>query len=271
MFKLLRLEFYKTRHTKTFFVFGLLFLLFLLAVPLTLNFFFTKYLDSSSLDSGLKEVLRQFSIFDFRVIWHYLTWIYKYATISLSFIVIVSVTSEFRERTIRQNIIDGLSKTEFLISKLFLVLGMATIVTLAVFVIGIVMGTRWSQSQGVGAVFGHIHYLGRYFVFLLAYLLFSFCLALLVRRSGLTIGLLFFYGLLIEPITCVILDHGLDMEWLAQLLPMEAMSNLIRSPVTRMIMKSGYEEVTSKALVVTLVWIGIYLAFANWMLRKRDL
>ena len=57
-------------------------------------------------------------LYDFPDVWQNMTYIATFFKIILAFIVIISVTNEIGYRTLRQNIIEGLSKWEFLKSKL---------------------------------------------------------------------------------------------------------------------------------------------------------
>jgi len=271
MIQLMRIEFYKLRHTRTFWVFGGFFLVFLISVPLIVDYFVGVTTEKTTLGPMGKEMIRRIPIFDFEVIWHHLTWVYKLGTIALSFITIVAVTGEYRERTIRQNIIDGLSRNQFLLSKLSLVFMLALGVTLATFAVGLVTGLSWSRTQGLQAIFTNIHHLGFYFLYVFSFLMFSLVLAMLFKRSWTVIALLIFYLLLIEPIVTGILEFGLGMKWLANLFPMNGTGNLIRNPFSKYLLKERQVEVTRMALMVTSVYIGFYLALASYLVRKRDL
>ncbi|MBU1537022.1 ABC transporter permease, partial [Myxococcota bacterium] len=240
-------------------------------VPLAVDYFLGYTMEKTTLGPMGKQMMRRIPIFDFEVLWHHLTWVYKLGTITLSFITIVAVTGEYRERTIRQNIIDGLSRNQFLLSKLYMVLSLALFVTVATFLIGLMTGLAWSRTQGLSAVMKNIHYLGYYFLYVFSFLLFSLTLAMVVKRSGAAIGILMFYLFLIEPIVTSILTYGMNMEWLSNLFPMNGTGNLLRNPFSRYLLREKQAELAQTALMVTTVYIGIYLTITSYLIRRRDI
>src|SRR5690606_20889818 len=76
-----------------------------------------------TLPSGPLEDFIQtgFPIFDFVDIWQNMAWITFLFKYILAFMVIISICQEFSLRTVRQNMIDGLSRKEYIVSKVGLV------------------------------------------------------------------------------------------------------------------------------------------------------
>ncbi|MDX1686059.1 MAG: ABC transporter permease, partial [Saprospiraceae bacterium] len=135
--KLLGIEFFKLRNTRYFWVLSICFVFFLLAVPVGSKIFLD-YLGSMGeniSDLGIRA--DQLPLFDFVDIWQNLTWIYKKFSILLGFIIVISVCNEFSYGTVKQNIIDGLSRRQFLWSKIAFIVGVSLMTSLVAMTIGL--------------------------------------------------------------------------------------------------------------------------------------
>ena len=133
-------------------------------------------------------------IFNFPYIWHFNTYFADYFKIFLAVIIVSMMANEYTYGTLKQNLIDGMSKKEFILSKFLTVVIFTTISTLFVFVISIILGLIYSSFTEVSIVFSELDYLLAYFVKLLCF--FSFCLFLgvLIKRSAFALGFLFFWS-----------------------------------------------------------------------------
>ena len=58
-------------------------------------------------------------LYHFPDIWQNLAWTSGLLKMGVAIMVVVSITNEYTYRTIRQNIIDGMSREEFLLSKVY--------------------------------------------------------------------------------------------------------------------------------------------------------
>src|SRR5690606_6504064 len=132
-------------------------------------------------------------IFNFPYIWHFNTYIAAILKIFLAIVIVSMMSNEYSYRTLKQNLIDGLSKKEFVLSKFFTVIGFATISTLFVFIVSMILGLIFSDFNEVDIIFSDMEYLLAYFIKLVGF--FSFCLFLgiLVKRSAFALGFLFIW------------------------------------------------------------------------------
>ena len=137
MLRLLSIEFHKLRYNKASKILSIIYFALLLSIALiaTIKFEF----------GDLNLHLADQGIFNFTYIWHFNTYmaaIFKF----LLLLVIVSMTSnEYSYQTLKQNLIDGLSKKEFILSKFYTVIAFALISTLFVFVISLTLGIVYSD------------------------------------------------------------------------------------------------------------------------------
>ena len=113
-------------------------------------------------------------VFNFPFIWHFNTYAADYFKIFLAVVIVSMTANEYSYGTLKQNLIDGMSKKEFILSKFLTVVLFAFISTLFVFIVSIILGFMYSSYTEIGIVFSEIDYLLAFFIKLTAF--FSFCL-----------------------------------------------------------------------------------------------
>jgi ABC-type transport system involved in multi-copper enzyme maturation permease subunit len=230
--------------------------------------------------------------FNFPYIWHFTTYIASWLKIFLAVIIVSMIANEYSYGTLKQNLIDGMSKKEFLLSKVYTILLFSIVSTTLVFVISLILGLKYSSFTEIGIIFSDLEYLFAYFLKHVAF--FSFCLflALLIKRSAFTLGFIFIW-FLGENIGHAILKYEilgythLDkdtivIDWVKDILPLESMSNLIVEPFTRLnFIKSVTTSVGATieknyavepiSIVIVLFWTCLFLFLSFYILKKRDL
>lgn len=227
--------------------------------------------------------LSETKIFEFPYIWHITTFFVAFFKFFFAIVVVSMIGNEYSNRTLKQNLIDGLSKKEVILSKFYFVFIYSLVVTLFVFVITLIIGIANSSSGNlyIDTIFNGSEFILAYFVKLLTF--FSFCLfiGVLIKRSAFALGFLF-VSFIIELIL-----YGLfRFEWynydisneIMQFFPFTSMWNLIDEPITRM----GSLHTTEKIFItdyhvywyeflIASVWIFIYIFLSYRLLKRRDL
>lgn len=225
-------------------------------------------------------------IFNFPYIWHFNTYIAAILKLFLAIVIVSMMSNEYTYRTLKQNLIDGLSKKEFLLSKLLTVLLFAAVSTVFIFLVSLILGLAFSDYKEIGVIFSGLQYIGAYFLKLVAF--FSFCLFLgvLVKRSAFALGFLIVWQI-VEW-----LAYGL-MKWqlfkdtdiadnISRFFPLNAMANLIKEPISRLgaIQSAANQlgesfsktyEVGYLNILITLVWTALFIYWSYAILKKRDL
>ncbi len=180
------------------------------------------------------------------------------------------MSNEYSYGMIKQNVIDGLSRTEFLLSKIYMIVVLSLIVSLVTLGIGLFMGFMHSSVTDMASILDHIEFIPAYFIHLVAFQLFCLVVALLIKRSGITIAFLFFYVLMIEPIMVLIMmKHG--MSGLAELLPVNAINNIIRFPFYKYAFRETLSTVSIVDLSVLLGYVALLIGVSYRLMTKRDL
>lgn len=258
---------------------------------LTLTYFillsFIALIASIKFDIGIfKFHLAEMGIFNFPFIWHFNTYVAAWLKFFLAIVIVSMMANEYSYGTLKQNLIDGLSKKEFILSKFLTVVLFAFCSTIFVFVMSLILGFSFSSYTEAGIVFTDLNYLLAFFVKLTGF--FSFCLFLgiLVKRSAFALGFLLVWSI-IEGITKALLAFKIfpnsnTEELIMQFFPLEAMSNLIIEPFTRLsVIKNigsqmGVESVKDYgvsylSILIVLVWTFLFIFFSYKLLKNRDL
>ena len=230
--------------------------------------------------------------FNFPYIWHFTTYVASWFKLFLAVIIVSMVANEFSYGTLKQNLIDGMSKKEFLLSKFYTIILFSSVSTLLVFGISLILGLKYSSYTEIDIIFSDMSYLFAYFLKHVAF--FSFCLflSLLIKRSAFTLGFIFVW-FLGENVGHAILKYNIlgykpqdknteAIDWVKDVLPLESMSNLIVEPFTRLnfvkSVSNTVGETFEKNYQVQPIFVGIVLAWtiifiltSYYILKKRDL
>lgn len=271
--RILQVEWLKLRHYRVFWV--LLGLYFLgMVLPLSSGMFLLEFLKNQGVEyNGISPAM--LPIYDFRDIWHNLTYLANFLKVLPAFIVVISVANEISYTTMRQNIIDSLTKTEFLLSKISFIIAMALFSTVVLFLNGLVLGLIYSPVKDAGSIFMHIEFLFAHFLQLVVYFHFVFIITLILRKTGLVVFLLLGYTIIFEPIVAAILLNAPfipdTIRWIADMLPNRSINNLIKVPFGKYVFMETQTGITSKALLILLGWMIVYLGSIFGWIHNRDL
>lgn len=272
MIKLFQIELRKILPYRMFWVMSGVYLVSLL-------FFFyglPSLIDYFSLRSNTPEIkLLKTFLYNFPDIWQNLSWAASlrfFIKIFPGMIVIILVTNEYSFLTIRNNIINGLSRTDFLLSKLSLVLFFSLVTTALVFLAGLTLGLTYSSATTLQAIFSKLDFLLGYFIEMFVFLVFSLMIGILVKRTGFAIGLLFVY-----PILELIIQQQVPKS-IEPFLPVNAMNHILRTPNTSLIQYKSPDfsvdlqtSVAGQDILVALFYAALFIGISLWVIRKRDL
>lgn len=234
----------------------------------------------------IKLHLAEMGIFNFPFIWHFNTYVAAILKLFLAIVIVSMMANEYSYGTLKQNLIDGLSKKEFILSKFLTVVLFSAASTVFIFVMSLILGLIFSSYTELDIIFSDLDYLLAFFVKLTGF--FSFCLFLgiLVKRSAFALGFLLVWNI-IEAIIrgylafSIFPDSNTD-EKITQFLPLESMSNLIVNPGPRLsvVKNIGSQmgintdvdySVSYFAILIVLIWTFLFVYFSYKLLKNRDL
>lgn len=262
--RLLRLEILKNKTYPGFWIIIGMHYFFLITVLLNLqdlagsiNYSDNKF---GNIDLSLVQLLQ------FPDIWHNITFIAGFFKILLGIYVVIAVTNEFQYNTVRMNLINGLTRTEFTFSKFLLILIISLFSVAVVFAAGLMIGVHQGNGQDVTDVFEKSIFLLGYFLELLLYLNFAMLVGMLLKRTGISIFVLLIYPLLVEPLIRWRFPDNID-----QFFPIKAMDQLIVFPFPKYVGIPVQDTVPFPIILIALCWIVILFALSNVVLHRKSL
>ncbi len=234
--------------------------------------------------NGLNINFAKLGAFSFPYVWQNITYFAAIGKFFLAVIIITNITNEYSNRTLKQNLIDGLSKKEFVGSKLLTNLVFAVFSTLVVAIICLGLGSYYTEKSGVGI---------QGIEFIVAYLLkliffFSFCmfLAFLLKKTAFSLVLLFVWWVLEKMIggieglfrfKLLEQDHQLSSKMIYAYLPLESSSNLIKFPQMSIenYMRGGSPFIQGTVdwifCISTFIYTLVFIYLSYLLVKKRDL
>lgn len=231
--------------------------------------------------------LADMGIFNFPYIWHFNTYVADAFKFFLAIVIVSMMANEYTYGTLKQNLIDGMSKLEIIQSKFLTVVMFALASTVFVFVMSLILGYSFSSYTETSVVFTDLQYVLGYFIKLVGF--FSACLfiGILIKRSAFAIGFLILWYI-VENILFLLLKFQIfrsspqTVKTIISFFPLESMSNLVVEPWTRLsaIKAMGNQVGISQAkdynvhyysILIVLVWTVIFMLMSYKLLKKRDL
>lgn len=180
------------------------------------------------------KIVGSFNPYSFDNTWQSTSYATGFLLILPVLLLIIIVTNEYTFKTSRQNIIDGISRTDFIKVKLVEAMIGAIVCTVLVFltalIFGLLSGTNFSLNK-----FSHV---GFFFLKALSYFILAIFISVLVKRTGFAIGLFFIY-MGAENIVSQLLDvwsmklykaDNIDLGSMGDYLPMNAADGLLTFP-----------------------------------------
>lgn len=267
MLHLLKIDLKKLIDYRTFWVIcGLYF--FTLIMGAASGMEFLKWLGRTIEGFGQSININRIPLYHFPDIWQNLAWSAGLLKLGLAIMVVISITNEFTYRTIRQNIIDGLSREQFLISKMLTNLLLSALSTVLIFLIALVTGLIYSPAFDFPIGFTGIAFYPAYFLEVFSFLSFSLMLGILIQRSGLTIILLL-NSYLIEFIIKQNIDNYFPS--IVDFFPLQSIMNLVPLPFARYAFQEIRDYVTVGSIAIAVVWVFLFNYFAYLKLKKSDI
>ena len=278
MLRLLQIEFHKFKYNRSSKVITAVYFILITFIALIASIEFNF--------GGVHFRVADQGIFNFPFIWHFNTWIAAILKLFLAIVIVSMMANEYSNRTLKQNLIDGLSKKEFILSKFLMVCVFALISTLFIFIVSLILGLIFSDYNEFSIIFSDLEYIFAYFIKLLGF--FSFCLFLgiWVRKSAFALGFLLIWSI-VEGILYALMKWQFFKDTniadtVAQFFPLTAMSNLIIEPFSRLgavqsaanqlgegFTKSYDVQITT--VLIVLAWTFLFIYWSYLIVKKRDL
>jgi ABC-2 type transport system permease protein len=216
--------------------------------------------------------LISFSPYNFENTWQSTSYATGFILLLPSLLLLMLLTNEYTFKTHRQNIIDGLSRQQFIRVKIMMALIFALISTFLVIITALIFGF----STGTDFSLNGIVFIGYFFLKALSYNLIAILFSVLVKRTGFAIGVFFIY-LGAENIISQLLnvlsikikaEKGTDLGNIGDYLPMNAVDGLLAFP------DNPIKTMSKNVMPADYIWIVLPLAllyltlFYFWSTKK---
>jgi ABC-2 type transport system permease protein len=182
------------------------------------------------------------------------------------------ITNEYTYKTNRQNIIDGWSRNQFLLSKFIDVLLITLMMSLLYFIIAIVIGIIASK-QPITNMWGQVRYVWLFALQTFSQLSIAFLIGFLVRKSFIALSIFVFYYIIVENM--VVNIAKVKANDIGRFMPLEISDRLIPVPaflgrLDEKAYQASLDQINTQIfytfLVIAAVWGACY-----YFNKKRDL
>jgi ABC-2 type transport system permease protein len=261
MLHLLKIEWLKIKNYKAFWFFSIFYLV---------SIFLINYI-GWSLNQRLVEnmpiadaILKQ--PYAFPKVWKTVGWMSSWLLYFPGMLFIMLMVNEFNFKTHRQNVIDGLSRDQFVSVKLVLAALFAVVITL---INGITAAIFGSLTPGTFGVEG-MQFLGYVFLQSVAYIFFALMLSVLFRRSGIAIIVFIIYGLIVEWLITAVTTFEMKIAPAGYFLPLQVSDVLLPIPFGD---ETIYPDLPHVGVLIgaILAYIAAYVYFARRKFVHDDL
>jgi ABC-2 type transport system permease protein len=255
MKKLIRLEWMKISGYRTFWVFLGLYVLLIFSVYY-------------GFDSVLKLGINMSSVYRFPDVWYYVAYVSSWFAPILGLMMINLVANEFTFKTLRQEIIDGLSRSEFLAAKL----GFAAIISIGAGLIALIAGLTIGLLKGdqgfTQELFSQLDYILRICWVCFGMMSAGILITLLFKRSALAILIFLALFWIAEPLAGRI--------WLADIypyFPLNSLDEFISSPISLESPVPNFGRIPTQTgvLIAGLIWPIVFNLISFQLIRSKDL
>lgn len=224
-------------------------------------------------------------LYQFPNIWTFFPWVASWFNIFLTIVLITLVGNEFSFRTFRQNVIDGLSRSDLITGKLLFIFTIAIYTFIMVLIAVLIFGLINTKDITFNMMLDHSYLLFVYFIQAIGYMTLGLLFAMLFRNTALSIILFILYF----PVEGII--RLFFKQEARKFFPLKIISNLTPRPeVLTMASETEYTGPTGTSqldfseigilpeelplgltVLIASGYIGFFIALSIILINKRNL
>ncbi|MFM2393722.1 MAG: hypothetical protein RLZZ546_1704 [Bacteroidota bacterium] len=217
------------------------------------------------------------AVYEFPTVWDYNgyagSW---FVCFCLGFVMLYVITSEVGNKTMRQSIINGLTKKEYFISKLLTLLNLSLVSTIVYALSTLALGLYHTSDVDFDLLFDTNYAPFKFFLMNVGYLSLALFFGFLVRRGTLALLTYFSYVLFLEMILRMI--HLYYFKTRAIIFyPANVFEDLMPNPMFKgpdvfFAKEWGFKPLLSsnEAILVSILYIIIFVSSAWWLFKNKD-
>jgi ABC-type transport system involved in multi-copper enzyme maturation permease subunit len=214
--------------------------------------------------------------FSFPEAWHSVAFFSSIFVVIPATLVIMLIANEYNFKTHRQNIIDGWSRDEFVLSKLCDVAIISVFTTLAYMLTALGFGLAYSSDIAITRWAENMQYIPLFLLQTFAQLTIAFLFGFLIKRSFIALGAFLFYFLVLdETLQLLFRKYLMVPEAVTHYFPLEMSDRIIpQASFMGTFSPESYakkiNEISQFAICTCVFTAGIW-ALCFYLNRKRDL
>jgi ABC-type transport system involved in multi-copper enzyme maturation permease subunit len=218
------------------------------------------------------------SFFQFPSIWEYLG--YAGNWIVFFFVGVASiylVTIEVSNKTLRQSIINGMTRNEFFISKLLSIVIFCLVATVYYAIMSLAIGFYNTEGFDLAAALDNDWAISRFFLMSFAYTNFALFLSFLFRKSGLAVFFYVSYIIIIEPLIRLLIIDSVDKASWTRYFPMNSAEDLMPLPAMKYAsaipsnVDFAFLLSDKEATILSLAYCAVFLGISYYLFLKKDI
>lgn len=262
MIRLLKIEWMKLRYYRTFWVMIILYFVSVAAAG-TIGY----YIEKRTLESAQEIKAFVSSSFGFPDVWQTISFISSFLLFMPAVLITTYVCNEFVFKTHRQNIIDGMSRIQFITVKIVMIVILSLLSSIMVFLTSTFIGLLGENSFSLSGT----QYILYYFLQALSYNCLALLLSVLLKRTGLALVVFLAYAYILENVVGGFLNWKIKSHP-GNYLPLNSNDNLIPFPFVKNIANKIIEPPNiSLLLLFAAIYLATYLFFTIRKFRAEDL
>lgn len=222
------------------------------------------------------------NVFRFPDVWQSFAWVASWFNLLLAILVITIAGNEFTGRTLRQQVMTGLSREEWLAGKGILIIGLALFGMMMILIAGLVFGLIFTRDLTAGMLFQEISILLIYLIQAVGYMVLGLLFISVLRSNALAIILYLLYFILIEPVIrglcpveirpwfpVKIISHLTPFPEFLKITSGEELDNSVMTFQNIGIMPQQLESSTT--ILMAVLYISVFGVLTYLVVKRRDL
>ncbi len=197
----------------------------------------------------------------------------------LGFFAVYSFTSEFANRTFRQNVITGISRQQLFFAKISFLAMLALLAAVLYALVSLMIGLIASEPEVLPKIWERANLVPRYALMCFGYMSLGVLFSILIRKTTVSVFIYFVYILFFEVLFRWSFHRKIFSNNSMDFYPANAFEDLVPMPlgdwsVTRQFIQNneGIHFLSgTEAMITSLIYIVIILCWAFYLISRRDL
>lgn len=263
---LLKTEWIKTWHYRTFKILSLAYVIMLILIFIGAQRFINNVTINSNNSSF--NPLTGLSFYHSEFIWQNFTYVAGFLKIIPALLIILLITNEFSFFTMRQQLISGMSRKDFLAGKLVIIAFISLGVVILIGIMALLLGLIHQKTGDVSLLNSGLWFIPVHALELFTYLIFAMLIAVIFKRSGIATIVFVLYSIIGERIISLTMPGNMG-----DYLPLSAAGSLIPLPNNTLTSAFGItfiSSVNTTAVIVCVAYCLLATAIVFLLLKWRD-